>query len=137
MLGFKRLMRLMMLRPLTGMVLLNNALVRSEVRRRKWLLPPFVRTSSPEPVRRNRLEVALWVFSLYFLPGFALRGIAGFLLSGKIKPRVSITPADDHIFGVLHKRSGFGLGLGLFSFLFLFRARLGWSQHHQHGSSFH
>src|SRR5512139_1333319 len=73
-LGLRRLTRLMMLRPLTGIISLNSAFVRSDVRRRRWLLPPFVRTSLPEPVRRNRFEVALWVFSLY-LPVFALRGI--------------------------------------------------------------
>src|SRR5687768_11805944 len=84
MLGAKRLTRLMIERPLTGTVLLKSSLVRSEVRRRKWLLPPLVRTSTPEPVKRNLLEVALWVFSLYFFPGFALRGIAGVLLSDKI-----------------------------------------------------
>jgi len=43
----------------------NNAFVRDGVRRRKWLLPPFVRTRTPDPVKRNRLEVALWVLSLY------------------------------------------------------------------------
>src|SRR5215813_13229332 len=75
MLGAKRLMRLVILRPKTGCISLKFALVRFEVRRRKWLLPPFVRTTLPVPVRRNRLEVALWVFSLT-LPAFALRGIA-------------------------------------------------------------
>src|SRR5690242_15918355 len=84
MFGAKRLTRLMIERPLTGTVLLKSSLVRSEVRRRKWLLPPLVRTSTPEPVKRTLLEVALWVFSLYFFPGFALRGIAGVLLSDKI-----------------------------------------------------
>src|SRR5690606_40792057 len=88
MLGFRRLMRLTYLRPKTGTISLNNALVRSDVRRRKWLLPPFVRTSVPEPVRRNLLEVALCVFSLYFFPGFALRGILEFLLSDKIHSTV-------------------------------------------------
>jgi hypothetical protein len=67
-----------------GTISLNNALVRSEVRRRKWLLPPLVRTSTPEPVKRNLLDVALWVFSLYFFPGFALRGIAGFSFQTKL-----------------------------------------------------
>ena len=43
-----------------------GALVRLDVRRRRWLLPPLVRTSIPDPVRRKRLEVALWVFILYF-----------------------------------------------------------------------
>jgi hypothetical protein len=51
----------------------SKAFVRVEVRRRKWLLPPFVRIKVPDPVRRNRLEVALWVFSL-ILPALTLRG---------------------------------------------------------------
>src|SRR5258706_1573038 len=105
MLGLRRLIRLMILRPLTGIVLLNNALVRSEVRRRKWLLPPLVRTSTPEPVRRNLLDVALCVFSLYFFPGFALRGIAGFLLSDKMNRGIYLTPADDqHLLGLASSR---------------------------------
>jgi hypothetical protein len=95
MFGARRLMRFTNLRPNTGTISLNNAFVRSEVRRRKWLLPPFVRTSTPEPVMRNLLDVALWVFSLYFFPGFALRGIAGVLLSGKINRGIFKLPADD------------------------------------------
>src|SRR6185369_16803931 len=89
MLGAKRFTRLMIERPFTGTVLLNRSLVRSEVRRRKWLLPPLVRTSVPEPVKRNLLEVALWVFSLYFFPGFALRGIAGFSFQTKLTADIS------------------------------------------------
>ena len=50
--------------PSRGSSRSSSALVRFEVRRRRWLLPPLVRTSMPDPVRRNRLEVALWVFSL-------------------------------------------------------------------------
>jgi hypothetical protein len=81
MFGARRLMRLMNLRPFTTIISLNNALVRSEVRRRKWLLPPLVRTSVPEPVKRNLLDVALCVFSLILPDFFALRGIANSLLS--------------------------------------------------------
>jgi hypothetical protein len=78
MLGARRLIRLMNLRPFTTIVSLNNALVRSDVRRRKWLLPPLVRTSMPEPVKRNLLDVALWVFSFNLPDFFGLRGIAKF-----------------------------------------------------------
>jgi len=76
MFGARRLIRLMNLRPFTTIISLNNALVRSDVRRRKWLLPPLVRTSVPEPVKRNLLDVALWVFSFNLPDFFALRGIA-------------------------------------------------------------
>jgi hypothetical protein len=55
----------MVLFPLTLIISENNAFVRDGVRRRKWLLPPLVRTRTPDPVKRNRLEVALWVFNLY------------------------------------------------------------------------
>jgi hypothetical protein len=55
----------MVFTPLTLTISVNNALVRLAVRRRKWLFPPFVRTKTPDPVKRNLLEVALWVFSLY------------------------------------------------------------------------
>jgi hypothetical protein len=54
--------------------------VRSDVLRRKWLLPPLVRTNKPEPVKRNRFDVALWVFSFIFPDFFALRGIANSFL---------------------------------------------------------
>src|SRR5689334_11547855 len=74
MLGARRLTRLMILRACTGCISVNCAFVRFDVCRRKWLLPPFVRTTLPEPVRRKRLDVALWVFSLV-LPALALRGI--------------------------------------------------------------
>ncbi len=101
MFGARRLMRLMYLRPTTGTISLNNAFVRSEVRRRKWLLPPFVRTSMPEPVKRNLLDVALWVFSFNLPDFFALRGISGFLLSDKINRGTLFTPADDqHLWGL-------------------------------------
>src|SRR5512138_449929 len=81
MLGARRLTRLMILRPFTSSISDNCTLVRFDVRRRKWLLPPLVRTTLPEPVRRKRLEVALWVFSLSLPFAFALRGIANVLLS--------------------------------------------------------
>jgi len=70
--------------PLTGSISDNCFSVRSEVRRRRWLLPPLVRTSMPDPVRRKRLLVALWVFILY-LPSFVdLRGTA-ILLKNKMQ----------------------------------------------------
>src|SRR5215211_6827089 len=74
MLGARRFTRLMILRAFTSSISDNCALVRLDVRRRRWLLPPLVRTTLPEPVRRKRLDVALWVFSLVFVT-FALRGI--------------------------------------------------------------
>ena len=52
-------MRFMILLPFTETISVNKALVRFEVRRRKWLLPPLVRTNWPDPVKRNRLDVAL------------------------------------------------------------------------------
>ncbi len=60
-------MRFCILLPFTGIILDNNLLVRFEVRRLKWLLPPFVRTTIPVPVTRKRFAVALCVLSLYFL----------------------------------------------------------------------
>src|SRR6185503_12490515 len=74
MLGARRLTRLMILRPFTVCISDNCAFVRFDVCRRKWLLPPLVRTTLPEPVRRKRLDVALCVFNL-ILPALALRGI--------------------------------------------------------------
>jgi hypothetical protein len=59
------LTRLMVFCPLTVTISANKAFVRDGVRRLKWLLPPFVRTRRPDPVTRNRFEVALWVLSLY------------------------------------------------------------------------
>ena|SRR5450432_3149743 len=53
-------------RFVTAIILENSRLVRLGVRRRRWLLPPFVRTNIPLPVTRNRFAVALWVLSLYF-----------------------------------------------------------------------
>src|SRR5215211_414501 len=73
-LGARRFTRLMILRALTSSISDNWAFVRLDVRRRRWLLPPLVRTTLPEPVRRKRLDVALWVLSLVFV-AFALRGI--------------------------------------------------------------
>jgi hypothetical protein len=64
-LGAKRFTRFLIPRPLTGIISLNNLFVLFDVTRRRWLLPPFVRTSFPEPVNRNLFEVALCVFSLY------------------------------------------------------------------------
>ena len=58
---------LVMPRPLTGIISLNCCLTRLGVRRRRWLLPPLVRTKIPVPVTRKRFEVALWVLSLYFV----------------------------------------------------------------------
>ena len=76
-------------RPFTGSISLNKAFVRLDVLRRKWLLPILVRTNIPDPVRRNRLEVALCVLILYF-PAACLRGTFG-LLSHKI-PRNWLAP---------------------------------------------
>jgi hypothetical protein len=64
--------------PSTGIISDSRALTRGDVRRRKWLLPPFVRTKMPDPVMRNRLDVALWVFNL-ILPDFTFRGTAKLL----------------------------------------------------------
>src|SRR5574338_637149 len=44
----------------------------------------------PEPVRRNRLEVALWVFSLSLPLAFALRGIADVLLSNRFQTKYTV-----------------------------------------------
>src|SRR5690606_3005656 len=51
----------------TSCILSNWLLLRFDLLRRRWLLPPFVRISLPPAVTRKRLAVALWVFSLYFL----------------------------------------------------------------------
>src|SRR5512133_1372990 len=75
--GTRRRTRLMIPRPLTGTISINCALVRFEVLRRKWLLPPFVRTSSPDAVRRKRFDVALWVLSLN-LPTRGFLGTAAY-----------------------------------------------------------
>src|SRR5258708_36655054 len=78
MFGARRFTFLMMLLPWTVCISESCRLVRFEVRRRRWLLPPLVRISLPVPVRRNRLEVALWVLSFILPPFFALRGTATF-----------------------------------------------------------
>jgi hypothetical protein len=101
MLGARRLIRLMNLRPFTTIVSLNNALVRSEVRRRKWLLPPLVRTSVPEPVKRNLLDVALWVFSFNLPDFFGLRGIAKFAPFRKLTSGLKVRPWTINIFGTI------------------------------------
>ena len=100
MLGARRLIRLMNLRPFTTIVSLNNALVRSEVRRRKWLVPPLVRTSVPEPVKRNLLDVALWVFSFNLPDFFGLRGIAKFAPFRKLTPGFNYTRGLSTFFGL-------------------------------------
>jgi hypothetical protein len=47
----------------------------------------------PEPVRRNRLDVALWVFSFSLPDAFALRGIAKFAPFRKLTPGLDV-PVD-------------------------------------------
>src|SRR5512139_617004 len=61
MFGARRFTFFTMLRPWTVCISANSALVRRDRLRRKWLLPPLVLISLPPPVRRKRLEVALWV----------------------------------------------------------------------------
>lgn len=61
-----RLMRRRSPADSTTSILENSALARFDLRRRKWLLPPLVRTILPVPVTRKRLAAALYVFSLYF-----------------------------------------------------------------------
>jgi len=78
-------------RPFTGCISVNWRLTRLGVRRRRWLLPIFVRTSMPVPVTRKRFAVALCVLILYF-PSRCLRGTVN-LLSHKI-PRILHTSAD-------------------------------------------
>ena len=67
---------------------MNRRFERLDVRRRKWLWPPFVRITLPDPVRRNLLEVALWVLSfiLPFLVYVAYRS----LLSKTWSPRLRL-----------------------------------------------
>ena len=114
----------MNLRPFTTIISLNNALVRSEVRRRKWLLPPLVRTSVPEPVKRNLLDVALWVFSFNLPDFFGLRGIAKFAPFRKLTP--GLKPVDyQHLLDYLSCGTRFALNLGLFALFLLFCNRLG------------
>ena len=64
--------RFLSLFALTTNILLNFALVRFDRRRRRWLLPPLVRTNLPLPVRRKRLAAPLYVLSLYFFAFFAI-----------------------------------------------------------------
>src|SRR5262245_12554464 len=107
MFGASRLTRLMILLPFTSCISDNWALVRFEVRLRRWLLPPLVRTTLPEPVRRKRLDVALCVFNLV-LPVFALRGILLTPFRGNLeikKPRDTscLPPADvQHLWDLLY-----------------------------------
>ena len=91
MFGARRFTFLMMLLPLTVCISESWAFVRFEVRRRKWLLPPFVRMSLPEPVRRNLFDVALWVLSLV-LPAFALRGTAAYSFQTKLTASMIYIP---------------------------------------------
>ena len=86
-------MRFTSLRAVTGCISERAAFVRLEVFLRKWLLPPFVRTTLPEPVNRKRLDVALWVFSLV-LPAFALRGMTDFSFQTKLHSSVFIPDHD-------------------------------------------
>src|SRR5512133_3654250 len=103
----------MIFSPFTTTISGSSALVRFEVRRRRWLLPPFVRTRTPDPVRRNRLEVALWVFN-FTLPAFCLRGTA-LLLSkkfcGLLLRRPTYRPAEKRLL-LAHSPTGLTHGLG-------------------------
>jgi len=116
--GARRATRLAIPRPLTGTISANSILVRLEVRRLKWLFPPFVRTKIPDPVKRKRFEVALWVLILY-LPVVCLRGTLK-------------TPLTQNSAGPFHPRM---IGQSILTQktlneLFLFG--LGRSQYHQH-----
>ena len=77
-------------------------------------LPPLVRISLPAPVRRNRLDVALWVLSLN-LPDLALRGT---LLTPfrQNKSRTNFPPADD--LNTVGAYSFASTGVSAFSFFF-------------------
>src|ERR1041385_7649585 len=102
MLGARRFTRLMILRAFTVCISDNCALVRFDVCRRRWLLPPFVRTNLPAPVRRKRLDVALWVFNLVLL-ALALRGILVFtLLSDKINRGLNLQIGRAHVWNSSH-----------------------------------
>lgn len=69
-------MRLICPAPTTACDLESIAFTRWLLRRRKWLLPPFVRISLPVPVILNRFAVALWVLSLYLFATSNLRRTA-------------------------------------------------------------
>ena len=93
-------MRLMILRPFTSCISDNCAFVRFDVFRRKWLLPPLVRISLPEPVKRKRFDVALWVLSFNLPLAFALRGIRYiFFQKFAIKTADKFRPRTFNIFG--------------------------------------
>jgi hypothetical protein len=61
-----RLMRRRSPADSTTSILEKSAFDRFDFRRRKWLLPPLVRTILPLPVTRKRLAAALYVFILNF-----------------------------------------------------------------------
>jgi hypothetical protein len=133
--GARRRTRLRIPRPFTGIIWSNWRFVRLGVRRRRWLLPPFVRTSIPDPVKRNRFEVALCVFNLYF-PVLGLRGTI-LLLSNHTKFRgVRIMTRYPAIRGYRRKKLDGSINAQLRKrTLFLFGS-LTRCQHHQHGASF-
>jgi len=109
-------MRLTILRAVTGCISERAAFVRFEVFLRRWLLPPFVRTTLPEPVRRKRLDVALWVFS-FVLPAFAFRGMADFSFQTKLNRGIEFLPRTFNIFGLFLCRAIVSTSLG-FRFFF-------------------
>jgi len=145
------LTRWTILSPLTGTISVNNALVRFEVRRRRWLFPPLVRNKTPDPVRRNRFEVALWVFNLN-LPDFILRGTAN------SSQQITLLEAQRQIipeFSKFREKEGCekkdyllmtanelrSLGNDGFFAFFLFDpfllSRFSGCKHHVHGAAFH
>ena len=135
--GARSFTRLMIPSPSTGIVSDKSTLVRFEVRRRRWLLPPLVRTNLPDPVRRNRLDVALWVFNLYFFPGFRFLGTV-ILLSQNF---AGLTIPRNHKFNssgirskhrLLNNSSAQLTRLRLFLFSVFHRA-----EHHGHHTTFH
>jgi hypothetical protein len=83
--------RWMMPRPFTGTISVNSCLTRLDVRLLRWLLPPLVRTTTPVPVTLKRFEVALWVFSLYFVV-VCLRGTS--VTPFHTKPRLGSAEAE-------------------------------------------
>src|SRR5512142_3159826 len=151
MFGARRLTRLMIFAPFTSSISDNCALTRFDACRRKWLLPPLVRTTLPEPVRRKRLDVALWVFSLVLPLAFALRGIDDTpfeqISADKINRGTSYSPADfQHRWDLLWRLglrfastllSTRLLSRSLLALFFLFGAAFIGSQHHEHRASFH